>query len=188
MSKNLADFIHEETQALNLTGSALQDVSELAKEVLKAEEEINALETVLSDKKKEHRNLVENRIPAAMQEIGMSNFTMADGSMIEVKPFYSASIPKDRKGEAFEWLRKHGYDDIIKNLVSVQFGRGEDDDASKLIGMIRENGMIPSQTEKIESQTLRAWVREMVEQGVKFPTELFGAFCGTKANIKSSKK
>ena len=118
----------------------------------------------------------------------MSNFTMADGSMIEVKPFYSASIPKDRKGEAFEWLRKHGYDDIIKNLVSVQFGRGEDDDASKLIGMIRENGMIPSQTEKIESQTLRAWVREMVEQGVTFPTELFGAFCGTKANIKPSKK
>ena len=46
MSKNLADFIQEETQALNLTGSALQDVSELAKEVLKAEEEINALETV----------------------------------------------------------------------------------------------------------------------------------------------
>ena len=79
MSKNLADFIQEETQASNLTGSALQDVSELAKEVLKAEEEINALETVLSDKKKEHRNLVENRIPAAMQEIGMSNFTMADG-------------------------------------------------------------------------------------------------------------
>jgi hypothetical protein len=69
-----------------------------------------------------------------------------------------------------------------------QVGRGEDDDASKLIGMIRENGMIPSQTEKIESQTLRAWVREMVEQGVTFPTELFGAFCGTKANIKPSKK
>ena len=131
MSKNLADFIQEETQALNLDAENLKDVSELAKEVLKAEEEINALETVLNEKKKEHRNLVENRIPAAMQEIGMSNFTMADGSMIEVKPFYSASIPKDRKGEAFEWLRKHGYDDIIKNLVSVQFGRGEDDDASK---------------------------------------------------------
>ena len=47
--------------------------------------------------------------------------------IIEVKPFYSASIPKDRKGEAFEWLRIHGYDDIIKNQVSVQFGRGESD-------------------------------------------------------------
>ena len=107
MSKNLADFIQEETQALNLDAGNLKDISELAKEVLKSEEEINALESVLNDKKKEHRNLVENRIPAAMQEIGMSNFTMADGSMIEVKPFYSASIPKDRKGEAFEWLRKH---------------------------------------------------------------------------------
>ena len=188
MAKNLADFIQEETQALNLDADNLINVSNLAKEVLKAEEEINALEAVLNEKKKEHRNLVENRIPAAMQEIGMSNFTMADGSTIEVKPFYSASIPKDRKGEAFEWLRIHGYDDIIKNQVSVQFGRGEDGDASGLIRVIRENGMIPLQTEKIESQTLRAWVREMVEQGVKFPTELFGAFCGTKANIKSSKQ
>jgi hypothetical protein len=188
MSKTLADFIEEETQALKIDAGGLKDLSALAKEALQSEEEITNLEKVLSDKKKEHRNLVENRIPSAMQEIGMSNFTMADGSMIEVKPFYSASIPTDRKGEAFEWLRQHGYDDIIKNLVSVQFGRGEDDDASKLIGMIRENGMISSQTEKIESQTLRAWVREMVEQGVNFPTELFGAFCGTKANIKSSKK
>lgn len=79
MAKNLADFIEEETQALNLDTENLINVSNLAKEVLKAEEEISALEAVLNEKKKEHRNLVENRIPAAMQEIGMSNFTMADG-------------------------------------------------------------------------------------------------------------
>ena len=34
MSKNLADFIQEETQALNLDAGNLKDISELAKEVL----------------------------------------------------------------------------------------------------------------------------------------------------------
>jgi hypothetical protein len=33
--------------------------------------------------------------------------------------------------------------------------------------------------------TLKAWVREMVEQGVEFPSELFGAHVGWKAKIKS---
>ena len=31
-----------------------------------------------------------------------------------------------------------------------------------------------------------AWVREMTEQGNEFPTELFGAFIGQKATIKSA--
>jgi hypothetical protein len=173
-----------DAQALTVENTSLSSVAELAKQAIGIENDIEDLEKVLSEKKEALRNLTEERIPDALKEIGMAKFEMTDGSVIEVKPFYSASIPADRRGEAYEWLRAHGFDDIIKNTVSVQFGRGEDDAAGELINVIRKQGLLPDQAEKIESQTLKAWVREMVEQGTEFPTDLFGAYTGFKAKIK----
>ena len=173
-----------DAQAIEVADTSLLSISELAKAALLLEKDITDLEATLTEKKEALRNLTDERLPDALKEIGMTKFEMTDGSVIEVKPFYSASIPVDRRGEAYEWLRAHGYDDIIKNTVSVQFGRGEDDAAGDLINSIRKQGLLPEQAEKIESQTLKAWVREMVEQGTEFPTELFGAYTGFKAKIK----
>jgi hypothetical protein len=179
------DF-ENDAQALTVKDDGISDIAGLAKLALQLEREIVELDETIKERKEALRTLTETRIPEALTELGMSSFRMADGSSIEVKPFYSASIPAERKGEAYEWLRQHGYDDIIKNTVSVQFGRGEDDDAGKMIDLVRQSGWIPDQAEKIESMTLKAWVREMVEQGVEFPSELFGAHVGLKAKIKSA--
>ena len=180
------DF-ESDAKVLEVNDNSLSSVSDLGKQAILLEKDIEDLEVTLAEKKEALRNLTEERIPDALKEIGMSKFEMTDGSIVEVKPFYSASIPADRRGEAYEWLRAHGYDDIIKNTVSVQFGRGEDDAAGELINVIRKQGLLPDQAEKIESQTLKAWVREMVEQGTEFPTELFGAYTGFKAKIKRAK-
>ena len=180
------DF-ESDAQAITVQDNSLAAISELGRQAILIEKDIEDLEATLAEKKEALRNLTYERIPDALKEIGMKSFEMADGSEIEVKPFYSASIPADRRGEAYEWLRAHGFDDIIKNTVSVQFGRGEDDAAGDLINVIRKQGLLPEQAEKIESQTLKAWVREMVEQGTEFPTELFGAYTGLKAKIKRAK-
>jgi len=180
------DF-ESDAQAITVQDNSLAAISELGRQAILIEKDIEDLEATLAEKKEALRNLTDERIPDALKEIGMKSFEMADGSEIEVKPFYSASIPADRRGEAYEWLRAHGFDDIIKNTVSVQFGRGEDDAAGDLINVIRKQGLLPEQAEKIESQTLKAWVREMVEQGTEFPTELFGAYTGLKAKIKRAK-
>jgi hypothetical protein len=184
MSTEVAINFEEDAKALRVSDNSLASVAELAKDALAIEDDIKALEETLAEKKEALRKLTDERIPDVLGEIGMAKFEMTDGSIIEVKPFYSASIPVDRRGEAYEWLRAHGYDDIIKNTVSVQFGRGEDDAAGDLINKIRQQGLLPEQAEKIESQTLKAWVREMVEKGTEFPTELFGAYVGQKAKIK----
>ena len=180
------DF-ESDAQAITVQDNSLAAISELGRQAILIEKDIEDLEATLAEKKEALRNLTDERIPDALKEIGMKSFEMADGSEIEVKPFYSASIPADRRGEAYEWLRAHGFDDIIKNTVSVQFGRGEDDAAGDLINVIRKQGLLPEQAEKIESQTLKAWVREMVEKGTDFPTELFGAYTGFKAKIKRAK-
>lgn len=173
--------------ALTTSNASLSGVAELARQAKEIGLHIEDLEITLAEKKEALKELLENRIPEALREIGMSKFEMTDGSMIEVKQYYSGSIPANRKGEAFEWLRSNGYDDIIKNTVSVQFGRGEDGEADKLIDLVREQGLIPDQTEKVEPMTLKAFVREMTEKGVALPDELFNPYVGWKASIKTSK-
>ena len=102
--------------------------------------------------------------------------------------FYPASIDikEEKRAQAYEWLREKGFDDIIKNTVSVRFGRGEDQLCEALLNLLREQNYPVEQAQKIEPQTLKAWVREMVERGSEFPTELFGAYVGQKATIKSA--
>ena len=119
--------------------------------------------------------------------MNLQKFTLTDGSEISVKPIYAASIPKDRRDEAFQWLRDHEFGDLVKNNVTVTFGRGEDDTAKDFIGLCGEQGFVPSQIEKVEPMTLKAWLRERVEEGDPIPLDLFGAFISQRATIKRRK-
>lgn len=179
-------LFEEDAGALQVKNEDLSSVGALAKRAKQLEKEIEEIESVLKERKDQQRKLLEETIPAMLQELGMKKFTMADGSTIEIKPFYGASIKEENRAVAYEWLRKNGYDDIIKNTVSVRFGRNEDKLCETLINQLREQSYPVEQTEKIEPQTLKAWAKEMVERGVEFPTETFGLFTGHKATIKSA--
>ena len=126
-------------------------------------------------------------MPAMLAEIGISSFSLDDGSTVEVKQTYGASILMDNRPAAYEWLRDNGYDDIIKNTVLCQFGRGEDDQASAFAAFAQQHGYVPEQKTEIHPQTLRAFVKERVEEGDAFPMELFGAWVGQRAVIKRGK-
>jgi len=179
-------LFEEDAGALQVKNEDLSSVGALAKRAKQLEKEIDEIELVLKERKDQQRKLLEESIPAMLQELGMKKFTMADGSTIEIKPFYGASIKEENRAVAYEWLRKNGYDDIIKNTVSVRFGRNEDKLCENLINQLREQSYPVEQTEKIEPQTLKAWAKEMVERGVEFPTETFGLYTGHKATIKST--
>ena len=113
-------------------------------------------------------------------------FTLLDGSKVTIKPQYGASIKVDNRPAAYEWLREHGYDDIIKNTISCQFGRGEDDQASSFKAFAEKEGFVADQTEKIEPST-RSFVKERVENGDEFPMELFWGVCWSRAIITKAK-
>lgn len=182
---NLTSLFENDADALQVNDSDLSSVAALAKRAKELEKEIEEMDTVLTERKDQLRKMMEETIPAKLQELGMREFKMMDGSTITIKAFYGASIKEEKRAEAFEWLRDNGYDDIIKNVVSVRFGRNEDGLCAKLIDSLREQNYPVEQMQKIEPQTLKAWVKEMVERGVEFPTETFGFFAGQKATIKS---
>ena len=107
-----------------------------------------------------------------------------DGSAVDVKPFYSATITKANQEKAFNWLRNNGLGDIIKNEISVSFGRNEENKAADYASLAQERGFQPTQKLKVEPMTLKALVRERTEAGKEMPTELFNIFVGNKTTIK----
>lgn len=174
----------EDAQLLQVKDTDLQGIAALAKAAKTLEEEIRILEETLSERQKQHRTLTEETLPEAFATMGLKAFVMEDGSKCEIKPFYGATINKDRKAEAFQWLRDHRFDDLIKNIVAVQFGRAESELCARLQELLRQNGFRFDQTEKIEPQTLKAWVREQLQKGNEVPSDLFGVFVGQKAIFK----
>ena len=180
----------EETRASSVEKvdqQGLTSVAALARQIRDKEERIQGLEETLKDEKKALLKLTDEEMPAMLAEIGISSFSLDDGSTVEVKQTYGASILMDNRPAAYEWLRDNGYDDIIKNTVLCQFGRGEDDQASAFAAFAQQQGYVPEQKTEIHPQTLRAFVKERVEEGDAFPMELFGAWVGQRAVIKRGK-
>lgn len=178
------DFETLATTLGQLREQDLQGVANLVRTQLALERTVENLEEQLKKAKEELRQVAEDLLPSALEEYGLRELRMADGSIVSTATFYGASIPKERTAEAFHWLRNNAFGDLIKNTVSVSFGRDEDKAAQKLIGDLSDRGFNTSQKEWVEPMTLKAFVKEQLEAGRDMPTDLFGVFIGKRAKIK----
>ena len=170
-----------------LDNEDLSTLTGFAEAIIKQDAFVKELEEKLKEEKKKLLKMTDEDLPALMTEANSMEFTLLDGSKVTIKPQYGASIKVDNRPAAYEWLREHGHDDIIKNTISCQFGRGEDDLASSFKAFAEKEGYVPTQTEKIEPMSLRGFVKERVENGDEFPMELFGAYVGQRAVINKAK-
>jgi|TARA_Y100000356_G_C11209004_1_gene262237 hypothetical protein len=169
---------------------AVNEAKELSDQVVKLqslEDEIEEKEKELKELKRKSELLSGEVIPTMMQEMNISTLKLADGSAVEVKPIYGASIPKDKQEGAFKWLRDNGLGDLIKNQIIVAFGRNEDNKAMAYATLAQGQGYEPIQKLKVEPMTLKALVRERLESGKEMPTELFNVFAGNQTKITRSK-
>jgi hypothetical protein len=171
----------------HLDDTSLDGISKLAHNAAQLEEKIEGAESLLKSLKRSLYEITDEQLPELLEEMNLQKFTLTDGSEISVKPIYAASIPKARREEAFEWLRDNDFGDLVKNNISVTFGRGEDTKAKDFIDFCRGLGFSPDQLEKVEPMTLKAWLREQVEAGHPIPLDLFGAFISQRATIKRRK-
>ena len=151
------------------------------------EDEIDEQEKKLKELKRNQELLSGEVIPTMMTEMNISTLKLADGSAVEVKPVYGASIPVAKKEEAYTWLRENGLGDLIKNEISVAFGRNEDNKAMAYATLAQGQGYEPIQKLKVEPMTLKALVRERLESGQEMPSDLFNVFAGNRTKITRSK-
>ena len=177
------DFETDQQQVIQKTDN-IQSLADQVERLEKMNSGIEKTEESLKEQKKQKDHVSMEVIPTLMSEMGLAELKLIDGSMVTVKPNYSASITVANREAAFNWLRNNGLGDIIKNEISVSFGCNEDNKAADYASLAQERGYQPTQKLKVEPMTLKALVRERIEAGKEMPTELFNVFVGNQTTIK----
>ena len=179
-------FIKDAPQDVdNLTGA--ENLSDLVLQLQKLEDEVKEDEERLKTKKQRIDKLSGIAIPEIMETMKLKTMKLSDGSGIEIREMYSATIPVANREGAFNWLRNNGLGDLIKNEITVSFGRNEDNKASEYADLARGRGYQPSQKLKVEPMTLKALFRERSENNQELPAEHFNLFKGNRTKITRSK-
>lgn len=164
------------------------EITDIAQQCIKLkekEDEIAELEDKLKAKKAEADDISARVIPELLQEQGLQEIKLADGSKVSVKKEFRATLPKDdlRRESAYQWLRDQGLGDIIKNNVTVSFGRGEDNKAQQLLDLAVANGFQPQQKSDVAWNTLTALYEERVKAGLDMPSDVFSLWIKDKTKI-----
>ena len=180
---NQINFEEDQTEILDKTDN-IGKLANKIKEMQAIQKDIDQNEEYLKQRKKDLEQLSGEAIPTMLTEMGLTYLKLADGSSVEVKTNYSATITQANKEAAFNWLRENGLGDIIKNELTVSFGRNEDNKAAEYAELAKGQGYQPTQKLKVEPMTLKALVRERIEAGQPMPTEIFNVFIGNKTTIK----
>ena len=167
----------------------LQLVGVLAKRQVVLQREIADQEEKLKALKQQLFKVSSEELPDLMFELGLKKFTLTDGSVVEIKPFYSISIPKADKhpeehAAAMKWLRANGHEGIIKNEISVPFGKGEEKKANELLVFINSKKLDFERSDTVHASTLKVWAKSLVEEKHKPPPAVFGLFIGNVSEVK----
>jgi len=177
------DFEQDQQEVIKKTDN-IQSLADQVERLDSLQKRLELQEENIKNTKKELEHVSGEIIPTMMSEMGLAHLKLMDGSSVDVKPHYSANITIANKEAAYNWLRQNGLGDIIKNEISVSFGRNEDNKAADYAALAQERGYQPTQKLKVEPMTLKALVRERIEAGKDMPTEIFGVFTENKTTIK----
>jgi|TARA_B100001778_G_scaffold206437_1_gene170584 hypothetical protein len=182
------DMMLEDTKDM-LDNIEITDIAQQCVNLKEKEDEIAELEDKLKAKKAEADDISSRVIPELLQEQGLQEIKLADGSKVSVKKEFRATLPKDdlRRESAYQWLRDQGLGDIIKNNVTVSFGRGEDNKANQMMDLAVANGFTPQQKSDVAWNTLTALYEERVKAGLDMPSDVFSLWIKDKTKISRKK-
>lgn len=183
MTDIFEDYFNEGEALTKVDSTTGKQLSDLVIALRNVEAQIDDAEVDLKLLKAEKHKLSIENIPALMDEMGLERIDV-EGLTVERKMMVHASIPQDRKEEAFAWLRENNLDDIIKNDVTCSFGKGEDNVAGDVVGLLYEKGFNPKTKTHIHPSTLKAFIKERVTDGKPIDLDVFGAFIANAAQIR----
>ena len=178
----MIDYEKDRVESVTQADTA-KTLSDKVIELKNLEDEIENAEESLSKLKEKAKYISNVIVPQMMEEMHITKLKLKDGESVEIKKIYGASITPDNQEQAFTWLRNNGLGDIIKNDVTVTFGRGEDNKAADYAVLARGQGFEPVQKIGVHPQTLKAVVRERLESGQEMPSDLFKTYAGNSTKI-----
>lgn len=133
-------------------------------------------------------------------EVG-SKIKLVNGRTLNVKDFFSASIPaqssinsakdaekmnelSNKKEACLEWLDENNLGDIVKNNIVVSLDRGEAEKAKELMLELQEKGLNFVRDESVHPMTLKAALKKAMQSGLDVPFDTFSVQTGIVVEIK----
>lgn len=172
------DGDHEETDLLTIIKQHGEELTRLNKL-----REVHT--TIVSNISEKMRDISEQVLPDLMGQAGISEIKLEDGTKITKYEFISTRLKDERA--AFKWLRDKGEDSIIKNVITVPLGKGDDVNAELLDHHLRDLGLHYQRKESIHPSTLKAFVKEALNNETlsqDFPRDAFGVYEGEAVKFK----
>jgi len=175
--------------------SELTTAKNLAASALEKTREIERLEEVeIPRLKKEIAEILEDKLPTLMTQVGLTDFTIENGVKISVGMKVFAALPnkeKDPDGFArgLAYLEKMGGGDLAKRLVTVEFNKEDPALAVEAADLLREKfpDKPVASAVSVHWGTLTSWCREQLDKGKILELATLGGFAKIIASIKRPK-
>jgi hypothetical protein len=152
----------------------IQRITALAELLIEQKSRVAVLEEDLKTAKELAARMETETLPELMREAGIIDFRLASGQRVSVKEDVHCGITEDHKFEAHRWLIDHGFGSFIKTAVTIEFGRGDVEQAESLAVRLNEDGLPATLDEKVHHATLKSFINEQLAQGKSVPFDLFG--------------
>lgn len=174
----------------------------MAERVVSLAADIADLEEQLRTRNTELWELKTKDMPSLMTECGVDRFGLAAAGVdLVLGPHVHANIssewPEEQQVAGFEEIDRLGGGDIVRDVVSFSFGRGQHEQREEFKERVRGLNLSFGPPEMVEKRsvpwnTLTAWVRETIARVLPAGTpgldlQKVGASVGLMVNIKKRK-
>lgn len=102
----------------------VEDLTLLVSILRDAQDKVDGLDAQIKRAKEVVRRMEEETIPCAMQEMGVDEIKLTDGTKVTIKDDVYVAIPKANQEQAYEWLNSKGHGGMIKIDVVAHFNKG----------------------------------------------------------------
>jgi hypothetical protein len=147
------------------------------------------LESQLKDTNLKIMDVERHQLIDLFDEAGLSRIDVdADGNhppfVAERSTVYGARIPDEHRQEALEWLDNNGHGDLVKAVITIQFGMQEHEARTRVMQLLTANNVEYSASVSVHWATLKAFVKRQIQGSKIIPMSLLGAFVFYEVKIK----
>lgn len=185
------DFSQDCAPEIVPTDEALGTINKITIKLLIARETVAELTTKLKEAKDNLRNIEEMELPEAMSVVGFSegDKISVQGVELGLKNVMQMSMSGENskyREPVVAWLRETQNDGLIKNQFKIDLPKGQidSDGLSSLKKFLKDMGFAYTQYEDVNTSSVKALMRSMVDEGKNVPVEKLGARVFVKATVK----
>jgi hypothetical protein len=120
---------------------------------------------------------------------GISSISVdADGNhppfVAERSTVYGGKIPDEKRMEALQWFDQSGHGDLVKSVITIQFGMHEHQERLRVMKLLAENNIQYYTNESVHHMTLKAFIKNQLQKNKVIPMDLLGGYVFDEVKIK----